>query len=120
MTSLPGSPLVPRKTRAPVTPQQHPRLIRQAQTHVNYSPGTPGSPYTPLSLRSFSSANTSLATPPSVGRSGIADFADNWRVKPKGASRSVVLDAADFADDEDEDDFLSQDEGMLLHQTLFF
>ncbi|KAH8830647.1 hypothetical protein DL96DRAFT_1813663 [Flagelloscypha sp. PMI_526] len=97
MSSLPGSPLVARKTRMPITPQGHAPSARLARTHhAGYSPVS----NTPLSLRSVSSANTSIATPPSAHRSGIADIADNWRVKPPFA------DIADFADDADDEDEL--------------
>ena len=103
--SVPTSPAMSRSTKAqPVTPQRLPRQQPRSQT-LYRSPFTPStSPYTPLSLRSMDSTDSSILTTPdniainvkkrlnfsSVSLEGgrklssakdksLADIADNWR-----------------------------------------
>ncbi|RDB30252.1 hypothetical protein Hypma_007304 [Hypsizygus marmoreus] len=116
----------------PVTPQ---RLSAQRQQHrysssqsLYRSPITPASPYTPLSLRSFTSSgsggSSTLTTPDNVGLSvkrlsfspevasstpagiakdqSLADIAENWRSRASenGIKVSSMLDDSHFGDDE--------------------
>jgi hypothetical protein len=101
--SVPSSPATSRSTKAqPVTPQRLPRQQPRSQT-LYRSPLTPSSPYTPLSLRSIDSTDSStLTTPDNIGINvkkrlnfsvsleggrnsssakdkSLADIADNWR-----------------------------------------
>ncbi|KAI0685318.1 hypothetical protein BC835DRAFT_1421336 [Cytidiella melzeri] len=111
---------------APTSPAV--RAHRQLQS----SPYTPAasftSPYTPLSLRSFSTSTaSSLATPAlttasrrlslslspedsfhAKGRKGIADIADNWRNRAHENGIKVGEESC-FADDEDDDDDIDLD-----------
>ncbi|KAH7882435.1 hypothetical protein F5I97DRAFT_1931615 [Phlebopus sp. FC_14] len=111
-----------REFRSPVTPQ---RVIRPQKTAYR-SPLTPAStyssPYTPLSLRSFSTAsNSTLNTPgsatsfktfpvvhsPEIGTAvtltdkSIADIAVNWRSRAnENGIKVTTADDSSFGDDE--------------------
>ncbi|KAF4616504.1 hypothetical protein D9613_008773 [Agrocybe pediades] len=103
--SVPTSPAMTRSSKAqPVTPQRLPRQQPRSQSFYR-SPLTPSaSPYTPISLRSLDSTNSStLTTPDNLGSGlkkrlnfnggspdvlrnvsaaqdkSLADIADNWR-----------------------------------------
>ncbi|KAI0088830.1 hypothetical protein BDY19DRAFT_149916 [Irpex rosettiformis] len=143
--SAPTSPIVIRSKsdRAqPATPQ---RAMQRAHRQLQSSPYTPAasfaSPYTPLSLRSFSTSTaSSLATPSSAaanrrlslslspensfhakGRKGNADATDNWRSRAHEHGIRVGLnDDSRFADDEDDGEidldtssFFSTDRALL-------
>lgn len=134
--SVPTSPAMARSTfhkSQPVTPQ---RLPAQRQQHRHSSsqsfyksPITPVSPYTPLSLRSFTSSSSggssTLTTPdhiglgvkrlsfsPEVSRSAtgvtavkdqsLADIAENWRSRASenGIKVSSGNDDSHYGDDE--------------------
>ncbi|KAI0694216.1 hypothetical protein BC835DRAFT_1533943 [Cytidiella melzeri] len=130
--SAPTSPAVVRgksDRTQPATPQ---RILQRAHRQLQSSPYTPAasftSPYTPLSLRSFSTSTaSSLATPASTtasrrlslslspedsfhakGRKGIADIADNWRNRAHENGIKVGEESR-FADDEDDDDDIDLD-----------
>lgn len=133
--SVPTSPAMSRSTShksQPVTPQ---RLPTQRQQHrysssqsLYKSPITPASPYTPLSLRSFTSStsggSSTLTTPDQIGLSvkrlsfspevartttgsvakdqSLADIAENWRSRASenGIKVSSVTDDSHYGDDE--------------------
>lgn len=123
--SAPTSPAVARgksdRTQL-ATPQ---RVLQRAHRQLQSSPYTSAvsfsSPYTPLSLRSFSTSTaSSLATPASAaanrrlslslspeesfhakGRKGVADVADNWRNRAhENGIRVGLSEESRFADDE--------------------
>jgi hypothetical protein len=123
--SAPTSPAVTRgKTgNPPATPQR--TLQRAHHRQVSCSPYTPvnslSTPYTPYSLRSFSSSNvSSLATPASIAgqrrqnipvspedsfrgrdQKSFADIADNWRTRANENGIKVrPSEESQFADDE--------------------
>lgn len=129
--SVPTSPAVSRSFKnSPVTPQ---RVHRQQHRHTQSfyrSPITPSTPYTPLSLRSSDSNNSStLTTPdnlslnlkkriafipgsPEFSRASnvsqdnsIADVADNWRSRAnengiRVSSTGQGVDEEHYGDDE--------------------
>ncbi|KAH7909874.1 hypothetical protein BJ138DRAFT_1102315 [Hygrophoropsis aurantiaca] len=125
--SAPTSPATSRLNRSerifasPVTPQRIPR----AQKGSFRSPITPASnystPYTPLSLRSFSTSSSSTLTTPGSATSlkhilvpqspennapvqSLSDIAENWRSRAN--ENGIKVSAADdshFADDEASD-----------------
>jgi hypothetical protein len=133
--SVPSSPAMSRSAShkgQPVTPQ---RLPVQRQQHrysssqsLYRSPITPASPYTPLSLRSFTSStsggSSTLTTPDHVGLSvkrlsfspevaraatgavakdqSLADIAENWRSRASenGIKVSSANDDSHYGDDE--------------------
>ncbi|KAG5653732.1 hypothetical protein H0H81_010989 [Sphagnurus paluster] len=116
----------------PVTPQRLPSQRpqhRYSSSHSFYkSPVTPASPYTPLSLRSFTSSgsggSSTLTTPDHIGLGvkrlsfspevvrdatetagkdqSLADIADNWRSRASenGIKVSSLNDDSHFGDDE--------------------
>ena len=132
--SVPTSPTVARSTSRksyPVTPQRlpAPRQHRYSSSQSYYrSPVTPASPYTPLSLRSFSSSvsgsSSTLTTPDNIGTGknnnlfspevsrpttvtpgkdqSLADIAQNWRSRASenGIKVSSVKEDSQHADDE--------------------
>ena len=132
--SVPTSPTMARSTSHkshPVTPQRlpAPRQHRHSASQSYYkSPMTPASPYTPLSLRSFTSSvsgdSSTLTTPdhisiskhhvsfsPEVTRQvpgtpgkdqSLADIAQNWRSRASenGIKVSSVNEDSQYADDE--------------------
>ncbi|KAI0341472.1 hypothetical protein BDW22DRAFT_308583 [Trametopsis cervina] len=143
--SAPTSPAVARgksDRTQPATPQ---RVLQRAHRQLQSSPYTSAvsfsSPYTPLSLRSFSTSTaSSLATPASAaanrrlslslspeesfhakGRKGVADVADNWRNRAhENGIRVGLSEESRFADDEDDGDvdidtssFFSADKALL-------
>lgn len=123
--SAPTSPAVIRSKSdrtQPATPQ---RVMQRAHRQLQSSPYTPAasfaSPYTPLSIRSFSTSTaSSLATPSSAaanrrhslslspeqsfhakGRKSTADATDNWRNRAHEHGIRVGLNEdSRFADDE--------------------
>jgi hypothetical protein len=124
--SAPTSPATNRRGHhnPPVTPQ---RITRSAprQQQYHFSPLTPATntstPYTPLSLRSFSSSGSTLTTPisaasrrlslshsPEVGiqvknqrQKSLADIAHNWRNRANENGIKVTSSReSQFADDE--------------------
>lgn len=139
---MPTSPAMARSTSHkshPVTPQRlpGPRQHRYSSSQSHYkSPVTPASPYTPLSLRSFSSSvsgdSSTLTTPDHIGISknhipfspevarlatgpqgkdqSLADIAQNWRSRASenGIKVSSVNEDSQYADDE----------GILHHIVL--
>ncbi|KAG6907747.1 hypothetical protein DXG01_007547 [Tephrocybe rancida] len=129
--SVPTSPAMSRSSHhksQPVTPQrlplQRPGHRYSSSQSFYKSPVTPNSPYTPLSLRSFtSSASSTLTTPdhdgtmgnlgfspdvasPTSGADGrdhsLADIAENWRSRASenGIKVSSMTDDSHFGDDE--------------------
>lgn len=125
--SAPTSPACTRLNRserlfaAPVTPQ---RLVRPQKASYR-SPVTPAStystPYTPLSLRSFSTASSSTITTPGSASSfnkrytaspstendaifvdkSLADIAENWRSRANDNGIKVSsVDDSNYGDDE--------------------
>lgn len=123
--SAPTSPSLMRgKSNPPATPQ---RVTHRSQhRQLSSSPYTPATvystPYTPLSLRSFSSSTgSSLATPNSAAsnrrlsfsnvspensfraksRKSIADTTHNWRTRAnENGIRVTASEDSQFADDE--------------------
>ncbi|KAI0826455.1 hypothetical protein BC629DRAFT_1434869 [Irpex lacteus] len=143
--SAPTSPAVIRSKSdrtQPATPQ---RVMQRAHRQLQSSPYTPAasfaSPYTPLSIRSFSTSTaSSLATPSSAaanrrhslslspeqsfhakGRKSTADATDNWRNRAHEHGIRVGLNEdSRFADDEDDGDvdldtssFFATDKALL-------
>ncbi|KAI0795443.1 hypothetical protein C8Q75DRAFT_803329 [Abortiporus biennis] len=145
--SAPTSPAVARKserTGPPATPQRSFHRTTARQIHSPYTPVTASStPYTPLSLRSFSSSNaSSLATPASAvasnrrlslslspevsfqmknNKKSLADIADNWRTRAtENGIKVTSSEDSQFADDEgdnqtdlDSSSFFSNDKALL-------
>ncbi|EKM56936.1 uncharacterized protein PHACADRAFT_183503 [Phanerochaete carnosa HHB-10118-sp] len=138
VASAPTSPAVARSKQGnpPATPQR--TLQRAHHRQISASPYTPinslSTPYTPHSLRSFSSSNvSSLATPASVAehhrqnvpvspedsfrhkdRKSCADIAGNWRDRAGENDIKVRLnEESQFADDEGDD-------GVDLDGSSFF
>jgi hypothetical protein len=123
--SAPASPATRRHSQhggPPVTPQ---RITRSAPRPKYCSPRTPATntstPYTPLSLRSFSSNGSSLTTPVSAGsrrislslspevglhmksqnQKSLADIAFNWRNRANENGIKVTSShESQYADDE--------------------
>lgn len=132
-SSAPASPTTRRSSYhggpPPVTPQRIPRSAPRAVSHY-HSPQTPAtnasSPYTPLSMRSFSSNGSTLRTPvsaasrhmslsssPEVGlydksetEKSLADIAHNWRNR---ASENGIKVASG------QDSQYGDDEGKLIY-----
>ncbi|KAF8067678.1 hypothetical protein FPV67DRAFT_1149641 [Lyophyllum atratum] len=133
--SVPTSPAMARSTShksQPVTPQrlpvQRPHHRYSSSQSFYKSPVTPASPYTPLSLRSFTSSgsggSSTLTTPDNVGFSvkrlsyspdvarsateavskdqSLADIAENWRSRASenGIKVSSLHEDSHFGDDE--------------------
>ncbi|KAH7922714.1 hypothetical protein BV22DRAFT_1131223 [Leucogyrophana mollusca] len=130
--SAPTSPAATRLNRSeriypsPVTPQR----ITRAQKGSFRSPVTPASnystPYTPLSLRSFSASSGSTLTTPgsatsfkriSIAQSpendapphSLSDIADNWRSRAN--ENGIKVSAAD-------DSHFADDEGFVTEEAL--
>ncbi|KAG6853362.1 hypothetical protein C0991_004981 [Blastosporella zonata] len=112
----------------PVTPLQRQSHRYSSSQSFYKSPLTPNSPYTPLSLRSFtSSASSTLTTPdnrsnigfspnvvsPTSGRDrkdrSLANIAENWRSRAteNGIKVTSMTDDSHFGDDEASDHTVS-------------
>ncbi|KAF9527407.1 hypothetical protein CPB83DRAFT_394674 [Crepidotus variabilis] len=133
--SVPTSPVVSRSSKAPpVTPQRPPPRQQPRSQSFYRSPLTPStSPYTPISLRSFESASSTLTTPDNTGLSirkrlafagispdivkssssskdrSLADIAENWRSR---ASENGIK--VSFADQDDSSYVLDDSSDMSL------
>jgi hypothetical protein len=127
--SAPASPAATRRSShhggpPPVTPQRITRSAPRPASQLYHTPRTPATnnstPYTPLSLRSFSSNGSTLRTPtsatsrrvslalsPEVGlrkshsQKSLADIAYTWRSKASENGIMVISSQeSQYADDE--------------------